>query len=97
MISMISKLMPYNTNALLRVLRFQEDMHARPSMPLVVQMLEGVIHIPLPAPQPMQSALNTQFTRILDLNTQSALDFSSIQILSEPSSVEASITFSAPR
>uniref|UniRef100_A0A7I4DI68 Protein kinase domain-containing protein n=1 Tax=Physcomitrium patens TaxID=3218 RepID=A0A7I4DI68_PHYPA len=75
----------------------QEDMHARPSMPLVVQMLEGVIHIPLPAPQPMQSALNTQFTRILDLNTQSALDFSSIQILSEPSSVEASITFSAPR
>lgn len=85
-----------------RVLRvamacIQEDMLARPSMPMVVQMLEGVIPIPLPPPQPMQFALNTQFARILDLNTQSAMDFTGIQILSESNSETVSQTFGAPR
>lgn len=79
------------------MLRLQEDMLARPSMPMVVQMLEGVIQIPRPPPLPMQFALNTQFARILDLNTQSAIDFSGIQILSEPNSTVASQTFGAPR
>jgi len=72
-------------------------MLARPSMPMVVQMLEGVIQIPHPPPLPMQFALNTQFARILDLNTQSAIEFSGIQILSESNSTVASQTFGAPR
>lgn len=72
-------------------------MLARPSMPMVAQMLEGVIQIPLPPPLPMQFALSTQFARILDLNTQSALDFSGIKILSEANSTVASQTFAAPR
>lgn len=85
-----------------RVLRvamvcIQEDMLARPSMPMVVQMLEGLIQIPLPPPLPMKFALNTQFARILDLNTQSALNFSSIHILSDPSSAAPSTQFADPR
>lgn len=85
-----------------RVLRvamvcIQEDMLARPSMPMVVQMLEGLIQIPRPPPLPMQFALNTQFARILDLNTQSAINFSGIQILSDSNPAVPSQTFAAPR
>jgi hypothetical protein len=72
-------------------------MLARPSMPMVVQMLEGLIQIPRPPPLPMQFALNTQFARILDLNTQSAINFSGIQILSDSNPAVHSQTFAAPR
>ena len=74
-------------------------MLARPSMPMVVKMLEGVIPIPLPPPLPMQFALNSQFARILDLKTNSAIDFSGIKILSESEANSAveSQTFAAPR
>lgn len=77
----------------------QEDMLARPPMPMVVQMLEGVIQVPLPPPVPMQFALNTQFARILDLNsTPSALRVPGIQILLGSSSTSVSSqTFGAHR
>lgn len=66
----------------------QEDMMARPSMPIVVQMLEGILQIPRPPPLPMRFALNTQFARILDLGgaTESILEFPGIQILTESNS-----------
>lgn len=61
---------------------------ARPSMPIVVQMLEGILQIPRPPPLPMRFALNTQFARILDLGgaTESILEFPGIQILTESNS-----------